>query len=248
MDIIEFKKTDLLKGPSIPLGSGKTANCFLTPNLDVVKIYKHNFDAEQLLKNKDFSLKLERLGNISNETFIGPDSLLYTKDKLVGYTYKYCVSPTLSVAGSDTTLTKLFINYDRLLEDIKKVSNGHLRIRDSHYKNILFDGIYHMIDLDHSEFRDEDDVEELYSKNASRLFKAIVKHIYGVNPSHTLMFDDKDLNLVFNHMDKTNLSEVEEFQRIITKKCETPNPTIKQIKRKVKARGYNMGYNGKNEE
>ena len=49
-------------------------------------------------------------------------------------------------------------------------------------------------------------------------------------------------------MDKTNLSEVEEFQRIITKKCETPNPTIKQIKRKVKARGYNMGYNGKNEE
>ena len=248
MEIIQFKKSDLLIGPSIPLGSGKTANCFLTPNSDVLKIYKHNYEVDKLFKDGDFKLKLERLGSISNETFIGPSALLYTDDVLVGYTYKYCSAPTLYHAGNETSLTRLFINYDELLADIKKVSNNHLRIRDPHDKNILLDSNYHMIDLDHCEFRDEEPVEDLFSKNASRMFKAIIKHIYGINPSHTVMFDDKGLNLVFNHMDKTNLKEVEEFQRIIITKCAEPNPTIKTIRRKVKAKGVNMGYNGKNEE
>ena len=94
-------------------------------------------------------------------------------------------------------------------------------------------------------FDDTASKDQIFDSNIGKIFRTILKNIYDINPSHAIEFSDKDINLIYHHMSKSSMEDIETLQRIFADKCKSPNPTIKQIKSKVKAKGVNLGYNKK---
>lgn len=236
MEVVEFDKKIMLSG-AYPIGMGKSSICFATSKDEVFKIFRKSILGSKILSDKTFPQKIERISTLTNESFIGPQKLLKTNNEFVGYTYPFINAPTLSALDDSTTIGSLLSGYPKLMINAKKLSEQHFELRGLHSKSMLFDGEFYVIDLDHGVFKDEESIEELYDTNTNLLFTTIIKSIYDIGPIHNLVFDDKDLNLVFHHMDKKNMEDIEELKKILSYKCSTPDPTLRDIKQKVKAKG-----------
>lgn len=248
MKSIEVSKLDLFMSSFYPIGFGSSARLYLTHNLDVLKIFKNNFEGQWIKSNPDYIDKFCKISELANGSFIGPEQLIYSGGKFVGYTYHFVNAPTLSKLDKGITLSGLFANYDKLAINTRLISNEHFLLSDMHSKNILFDGNFYIIDLDHCDFVTKYDSESIYRLNMDKLFRAIIKQIYGIRSVDSVVFDDKELNELYRSINKGNIEEVRLFLSKVKKMSMIENPTVRDVKKYVKAQGVDYGYNGSNEK
>ena len=221
----------LLKGAK-PIGYGTTAYCFLLPDNTTLKLYKNNYNSRSLLSFKNFESNLERIAEISNDTYIGPQKLIKKDGKIVGYIYPYIHAKALKYKFPNMKLSEVFKSYDKLLIDTKKISDAKLTLFDLHDKNILFKDKYYIIDLDRSDFH-LDDADFIYECNMKRLFYVLLYKIYGLDPWYIITFGDYYFNKFINNIDATDINQIYKFMEIISSNCNDPDPSLEKIRRKA---------------
>lgn len=238
MKIIEIDKILPYIKHSFPIGMGMTAICFKNKNNRVIKIYKNNDDANLLLSKPDFLNKLINLGSLSNDTYVGPDTILVKNGKVAGYMYDYVDAPILAKLAKDTKISELFKNYDLLIKDTKLITDSHAKIVDLRRANILFDGKYNIIDLDWFSFNDAVSL----SDNMSKIFCCIIGQIYNTPPDYLYIFDNMDVDLFFKSIDVCDMNTIYELIRYVSNLCGESDPTLQQVKNKVKAKNVFNSY------
>ena len=244
MKIIEVDKLLPYVKNSYPIGMGMTAICFKKSDNKVLKIFKKNEFSSHLIKEPNFLDKMIKIGNLTNDTFVGPDTILTYEGCVVGYLYPYVDAPLLAELSSKTKLKELFLNYDKLLIDTKKISDDGLRLFDLHCKNILFDDKFHIIDLDKSNFYDDKDFN--YSLNMSELFKNIIYQIYNTKQDELPRFLNKDVELFLKKVDPCDLESINMFINYFSNLCDLNDPTVGDIKHKIKVKNEYNSYYKKN--
>lgn len=234
MEIIETDNINKLISFPIAIGAGRTARCYKMKDGNVIKIYKHNRMARELISDPFFEDKMMRIDSISNETFIGPKKLVYQNGKIAGYIYELLDGKTLSKLSPKTRLSTIVQDLDVVFRNIKKISDQKFALWDVHTNNIIFDGGYRVIDLDQGGFSVLKSEEEIYLQNAKMVIQTIFDQIYGTNIDRSAEYNRVDVK---KYLDSKYLSMrviellCDKFKVI----CEDDDPTLQRIKDKTLA-------------
>lgn len=229
MEIVHTDNVKNLISFPLPIGTGTTARCYKSKDGDVIKVYRDNSDARFLLRTDNFEDKLAQMGEISNDTFIAPKKLLYINNKLSGYIYDYVRAKDLDRISKFTKLSSVFGHFDIVLDNLKKISNKNFILRDVHGRNILFNGKYHVIDLDRGVFEDYDS-RTIYMKNSREVFATVIDQIYGLKPWHEGTYSYVNVNK-YKYDDDVDINLVHDFCEDIRKACDDEDPTIRKIRK-----------------
>ena len=232
MEIIETDNIKKLISFPISIGAGCTARCYKTKEGNVIKIYKHNRFAKELLARPFFEDNMRHIDVISNETFIGPKKLVYQDGKIVGYIYELLHGKTLSKLSSKTRLSTVVQDLDVVFENIKKISQQKFALGDVHTKNIIFDGGYRVIDLDQGGFLTLKSEEEIYLDNARMVIQTIFDQIYGTNIDRSAEYTHVKVDKYINS-DYLSMKVIELLCDKYRSVCNSDNPTIQEIKDKT---------------
>lgn len=219
------------------IGSGETAMCFKMNN-QVLKL----FNEKHFKLDSNFQNRIKKISTIANDTYIAPEKLLFINGKMVGYFCPYIDDVTLRKISDNTKLSELFKSYEKLVIDTKDVSNNNFRLSDLHDENILFNGSYAIIDLDMCFFNA--DKEMNFNLNMRRVFKSIIWRIYKTKVNELPLFEDREFEYYLNHIDIKNMNEIDGLIRMIANYSKCSDPTIKEIRHKIKVKNvYNEYFN-----
>ena len=231
------------------IGVGVNSMCFLMTGNIVLKLFKKNDRTKLLLKQKidnySFEDKLEMLSNISNDTFVGPEKLLYFEDKLSGYFLKYVGNSSLDKIDKNIRLSNLFINYESAISDIEKISKEHFQIFDLARENMFLtqDNKYKIIDMDRYKYKKNKNIQDIYSENISAFFNMILWTIFDTRDSEYPIFDDKLFQqYILKNIDRSDISSINDFRYKIEEMCEEKDPTILSIRKKIKVKNCHNDY------
>lgn len=182
-----MKKTQILslrpylKGSYI-IGIGTTAICYLMKDKRVLKVFMNTSGKDYLFnKYENIIDHFERINELKNKTYVVPEELLIKDKECVAYIYDYINSRTLKHIRLSTKIDSLLCGYDRLVEDTEEISNKGFCLYDLHDKNILFNGDYHIIDLDKGTFEGIMTKETLLKVNMFSINKTILYSLFSVN-------------------------------------------------------------------
>ncbi len=223
---------DIIKSP-IPIGSGFCAHCYRCKDGNVFKKFKNNEEGQKIVNRKDLEVIMEALCKSSNESIVGPKTLVYQDKKFVGYIYEYINGIEVASVSRFTRIDTLFKNIGILFDDIKSLTENRVDLFDIHGKNILVDGSFHVIDMDKSNMAKEKDTpEDLEKFNKQELLKTILNVIYRFKPWNEGVYTGVDIHefLYRKDINADTLRELkEEFERV----CRKKNPMLYEIRRKT---------------
>lgn len=202
------------------IGYGSSAICFLLPDMDVLKLYLPTPHTYNLFEYFDMQEHLEYLRTLENESYIGPNKIYMYKGRIIGYSMRYVMNPTLKRVSQDTLVSNLLIFTDVLFEDTMKISEHRYRIGDMHYKNILYDDIYHVIDLDNGEKDDVHSVSSIAARNCQDIAGTIIKGIFNVDVCHNMIFKNSRL--------------MEQYENLLYRDYQLLNDFINELKEEIK--------------
>lgn len=214
------------------IGHGFTSVCFLLKNNTVLKIYYNSKHKEQLFQSKnmiDYFIKLNKIGNNS---YIVPNILYLYKDELIAYSYPYQNSLMLSALSENTKINDLIDALNFLNEDTITISNFGFQNKDMTNHNILYDGIFKIIDLDYGEFANYS-YEFLCDYNQRLILKSIISTIFLQSYSE-LEFSNPKLWFAAKIMLYNDYKVNYEFFRLIKEQLGIDNPTIRELRKNKK--------------
>ena len=136
MDTSDLKK--------LPNGKGSFGECFI---VDDKTLYKKFFR----LENGDYPFEKDYFNNIKgikNNSFVFPKKIYTKGEYTVGYTMDFIHAKNLSDLKLDFSITDFIYALDILKEDLKRINNQNIIINDINSSNILYDGLFHIIDTD----------------------------------------------------------------------------------------------------
>ena len=233
MKITEVKDLSKYLIGAFPFGVGTTAICFLMPNKKVLKMYYKEEIRQTLMKKIDL---LEKSGN---ESFIAPEELLIKDNKCIAQIYDYVDAPTLSSIKRKYSVSDILIAYDKLVEDIKRISDNRILLADLHEKNILFDGAFYIIDLDRVKTDEKLSEERIFMKNMGNVNEIILNSLFRLRYYEIIDFTNPDIQELHN----SARCDQEKFKlllnRIIT---DTNDSKIRKISRKIGHEKYINSY------
>ena len=221
---------DIVKSP-IPIGSGFCAHCYRCKDGNVFKKFKNNEDGQGIVEREDLEEIMEALNKSSNSSIIGPKILVYQDKKFIGYIYEHINGIEVSSISRFARIDTLFKNIGVLLEDIHKLTENRVELFDTHGRNILFDGHYHIIDMDKSIIA-KDDVpdERLERYNKEAFFITIINAIYGFKPWHEGVYTGVEINDYIYRKD-INIDSLRELKEEFERVCRKKNPSLVKIRR-----------------
>ena len=215
MQITEIKKISeyLKKCRKLPVGIGTTAICFLTKDNKVLKLYLNTSNRRAIFNNYDsFIEHMSEVGKYANDTYIAPDELLVQDGKCVAYLYPYIQGRTLKHINLFTKVDTLFLeNYSKLEEDTQKFSESGFLQDDLHEKNIVYNGSYHIIDLDVTPNLVAD--VDLYETNMQKINKAIIDSLFRENDFTIMKFHNDELQKLYYEAIHKNHEAIRELFR-----------------------------------
>ncbi len=123
---------EMIKKESIKnLGCGREGSCFLLSNDVVMKKLYDDYNPEFALQFKDLDIK----------SFVFATSGVYIKNYIRAIFMKYINGETLITAPKEKiTITDFSKALQQLVEDVKKISEMGILMRDFHCGNIIYDG------------------------------------------------------------------------------------------------------------
>ena len=234
MEIIECKSIIPYMLTAFPIGSGNTARCYKLKDGSVLKLFKRDVT----INEEKFREKVFKLSKIKTETYLCPEKILYRKGKLIGYFYApYINAPVLADISLNTKLSEIFKNYKKLYTDTKTLSNNYFKIGDVHSNNILFDGSFHIIDLDKGHFDEKFSAADLLHYNLNDILRTIVRTVYRTDYGEDVFLDDFMFQSYANILRKDKYENIDILLNRIRERCNDSDPTLKKIKKYIP--GYN---------
>lgn len=158
------------------LGSGSQGIVYFNKKTNQVFKFFYQFFEKY---DEEFYIKycredILKFSNIINDTFKWPTDVIMVGSEVVGYISEYVRGRSLSEIDSmNVDLNSLSIHLDRVIPDIKTISNNGVLTFDVMY-NILY-GNNGLFVIDHDEYTYSDiDSSKLYQKNAKNFNDGIV--------------------------------------------------------------------------
>lgn len=224
---------------SIPIGIGTSAVCFLMRDGNIIKIYRESFLKKELFYNYDMKEHLTSINLLNNDSYIGPHELLIKDDKVVAYIYPFVKAKVIKKIDNNLQSENILKGYDKIYKDTKTISNQGFLLNDLHYKNILFNGNYYIIDLDKGKFL-EQEYTDIFRKNITNINKIIINSIFGLKKIESLEFYDSELEKLYYN----SLSGIEEYFYELIERLFYKNSNIKEVKKnnKIKVISKNLYY------
>lgn len=215
------------------IGRGQTAICFLLNNGKVFKLF-HDIDEVKNEIKEDIISNFEDINSISNDTFIGPDTLIFKNGNLIGYTYDYLPGKTLKKLKNTLLVSDILNNYDYLIENTKDISDNKFILRDLHSRNILLGNHFHIIDLDRGEKTSEFDCKTSFKINTHAINEALVYALFNADKNKIIEFSDPLISDLFH-----NISDVNAFKELMNIFLEKySDATSKSLRRKIDYKIY----------
>lgn len=225
------------------IGKGNTANCYLLADGSVLKLYRWNYETCYLMTKDIFTYNSYNFTKIKNNTFIGPDKIVYKDDYLMGYTYSYVNGKPLNKIDKNTKIKDIFRNYNQVINDIKDVSNKNFSLFDTNYGNIIYDNhSIHIIDLDNCWFNKNTNTKTILQKNSKEVFVNVLGSLFNKRYIEDMEFKIKDLNIAYNNIDYIKTDSINDFIDCLSYYCRDNNPDIKTVKNKIKVKRDLNGY------
>ena len=218
------------------VGSGDNAVCYLNKNNEVFKCYRNYKYVLDFTTKPSFIEKIEKLDVIANDTYKAPKRVLKIDGRIAGYFCDYVNAKPLKNMKSSEKIYDIFSNYDKLVEDTKKISIKNFRLRDIHELNILYkNGTFSIVDFDNGYFvnNNSEEMEDITRKNMERIFYEIVKKIFNVRVDQIPYFYDKKFEKFLHKLDPTNSDDIKKLCDWLSDMCDNANPTLSSIRRNV---------------
>ena len=231
MEIVRINSVyELLFGAKL-IGYGTTAICFLLRDNTVLKLFINTHHKRSLFKFRDIVEHLSSLEKLNNETYVAPRKLVMIGDEVVAYIMDYRKAKTMKRISNSVRVNDLLMSYPKLLEDTRSVSLSHFRISDMHDKNILFNGDYHVIDLDNGSFIEDYKVDDLTRYNMQDILLTIVDGMFGVSWEKDIFFNRSDLDRIYHDTVYKNPEDFSEFVHALEEEIKVSNPSVLDLKR-----------------
>jgi len=213
-----------LKG-SYPIGMGTTSICYLMKDKRVLKVFLNTSGTYYLFtKFQNLIDHLEKVNSLKNNTYVVPEELLIKDGKLVAYIYDYVDSRTFKHIRLNTKIDTLLYGYDKLYEDTVDISNKGFCLYDLNDKNILFNGFYHIIDLDKGTFEGLMTKENILKTNMKAINNTLINSLFRVNDDELINFYNDDLkksytnNILKDYKGmKSFLKDIQKYEKNINK-------------------------------
>ena len=195
MKIVNVDNIASVLNCSIPVGMGTSAICFLRSDGNIVKLYLNTYLKRQMFRYFDMEKQLKLLNKISNDTFIGPQEILVKNDEVIGYIYPYVKGKRIDRLSNKLTKEDILCSYQKLFDDTKRLEEYKIRLNDLHERNILFDNMYHVIDLDKCTINDN-----AHRFNMGDIIDLLVRSIFNTGAIYSIVFEESDLEELYREV------------------------------------------------
>ena len=215
------------------IARGTTATCYKTRDGRMLKLFRNTSRKIMLFRcTKDIDEHFSYLNSLNNASYIGPDELVKNcKDELVAYYMRYRNARTIKRFRRNVRIRDLIRPYNKLILDTKSVSEARFRLSDVHDENILYDGEFVIIDLDHGKIDEYHNSDEILQYNMCDIVHTIIDAMFGVNYFKDIYFDNYKLDELYDELTKENYQLFEEFISMLEDELEVENPTIGYLRR-----------------
>lgn len=156
-----------------PIGNGSTAMCYL---LDDGRVFKEFRPCLSVREMANFKMLL----NIQNNSFRFPQELVYDDKNFYGYVTGYASGKTIDESIKDANLEKLSIHTISFENDIKRLSEQGIKIRDLNGSNLMYDG-NKLIGIDTDMYTKEDDPVDLLTQENVFYYKFLLNNVFCMN-------------------------------------------------------------------
>ena len=229
MNIIEVDDYHKLLKRHMPIGVGTTAYCFLMPDNKVFKLFKKIYRESTLFQTNNMLQRLQDINTIQNDTYIGPDTVVLCNNEVIGYIYPLVEAKTFKRVNTNIKVIDILNNMDKLIEDTKDISDKGFYLVDMHYRNLLYDGSYYVIDLDKGHLVDYK--AGLYKTNMHAIYDTIFSHIFDIKPWEMIRFNRSYLDDLYYRTNWEDRNDVYNTYEEMTRYVEQEEPTIKELRR-----------------
>lgn len=185
---------------------------------------------------------LEFLEEMTNNTFIGPEKIIMCHNQVVGYTYPYVKASTLAKISPSTKVKNLFPAIEKLIQDADDVSKKSLDIGDLHDKNILFQNMFSIIDLD-------DGKKSIYDENKTIIFnrnlvlKVLINSLFKIESRQDMQIHSLEIQKLYTQIFVESYQKIYDFFESFVQTLEKPDLTIKDLRRtRLITKTYNSYY------
>ena len=233
MDYLVVDNVQNLKLNTRYIGRGTTATCFKTKDDRVLKLFRDTYRKISLFKcTDDLDGHFEFLNSLNNDSYIGPDELVKDLEgKIVAYYMKYRKARTIKRFKHNIRIRDLINPYNKLILDTKRVSDARFRLSDLHDQNILFDGDFIIIDLDHGKMENYHTLDDIQRYNMCDIVHTIIDAMFGVNYFKDIYFDNYDIDALYDRLTQSEFELFEEFIYALEDEFEEFNPSIGYLRR-----------------
>lgn len=128
----------------LPNGKGGYGECYI---LDNETLYKRFYALEDGTYPFDCDY-FEKFIGLKSDVFVFPKNIDIEGNYTVGYTMDYIHADSLEQQDFDFSIDDFVIALDKLKEGVYKITENGLVILDVNAKNMLYDGEFHVIDID----------------------------------------------------------------------------------------------------
>jgi len=233
MKITEVKDLSKYLIGALPVGRGTTAICFYMPNGKLLKLYYKEAIKIAVME------KIELLDEIGNDSFISPEEILIKDGKCVAQIYEYICAPTLSSIRSRYNVSDILNAYDKLISDTKIISDKGLLLVDLHDKNILFDGLFYIIDIDKVESEKSVSKDKVFLTNVKSINQVILHSLFKLKYYEIIDFPEPEMQ----HLYYKSRCDYDKFKLLLERIInDTSNSKIKRISKKIKHEKYIDSY------
>lgn len=174
------------------ISSGASAVSYKTKDGRTLKRYYNNDVYKKILSthNGDFLGFLREVDKLDNPLFVELDEIFLGVNRLVGaMTYDYQGGTTINEMYPKTDLIRLrdaLIDAD---ERLRKLEN--FKLRDIHYRNIMYTGDIKILDTDFCIFTDSDQTKH----NVSHVNEFIIRGLFNLDLHTRIQVDDRLRNV-----------------------------------------------------
>ena len=242
MEIIEIKDVLKLVLNSKFIGYGSTCFCFLMPNGDVLKLFRDTYNKNKLFLSRKMPDHLYLLNTLNNDSYRGPEKIFMRDNLIIGYSYKYIHAKTLANIKKNISTNEIVKSLDKLIEDTYLISDKRFLLGDLHDKNILYQKVFSIIDLDYGLINGTSAIDEIAQANIHYLLKIILNSLLDVEIDEIIHIYSLELQKLYDKTVYEDYRYVQEFFDAICEELKTKDLTVGKLKRNR----YKLAYKTQN--
>lgn len=230
---------DTSKLKKLPNGKGTFGECYIIDDKTLYKKF-YSLGNEIYPFEKDY---FDTFKGIKNDSFVFPKEIYTKGDYTIGYTMDFIHADSLSNLKLDFSITDFIYALDILKEDLKRINNQNIIIDDINSNNILYDGLFHIIDIDL--FAQGEESNTYVDDNEKYLAEYLYYYVTEENNTIYTYYDLVDNNdeLYYAHRlinQDCNFSNLKDFlfelREALTKGTSCPSDNFKDMYKAIKAR------------